>query len=92
MPPLKNRALVGIVAASIAFVTQASDITGAGASFIYPVMSKWSAEYASATGNKVNYQSIGSGGGIAQIKFFVYHAMNCFHIFVCYIFYCLYEK
>ncbi|WP_251282427.1 substrate-binding domain-containing protein, partial [Enterobacter hormaechei] len=46
----------------------AADITGAGASFIYPVMSKWSADYSTATGNKVNYQSIGSGGGIAQIK------------------------
>ncbi|MEE7546960.1 phosphate ABC transporter substrate-binding protein PstS, partial [Xanthomonas sp. Kuri4-1] len=40
----------------------------AGASFIYPVMSKWSADYNAATGKKVNYQSIGSGGGIAQIK------------------------
>lgn len=47
---------------------QAAQITGAGASFIYPLMSKWSSDYAAATGNKVNYQSIGSGGGIAQIK------------------------
>ncbi len=46
----------------------AADVTGAGASFVYPVMSKWSADYARATGKKVNYQSIGSGGGIAQIK------------------------
>ena len=46
----------------------AAQITGAGASFVYPLMSKWSADYAAATGNKVNYQSIGSGGGIAQIK------------------------
>ena len=45
-----------------------SDISGAGASFIYPLVSKWSADYNAATGNKVNYQSIGSGGGIAQIK------------------------
>ncbi|MEO6365906.1 MAG: phosphate ABC transporter substrate-binding protein PstS [Luteimonas sp.] len=43
-------------------------ITGAGASFIFPLMSKWSADYNSATGAKINYQSIGSGGGIAQIK------------------------
>lgn len=36
---------------------------------MYPLISKWSADYAKATGNKVNYQSIGSvGGGIAQIK------------------------
>ena len=46
----------------------AAEITGAGASFVYPLISKWSADYAAATGNKVNYQSIGSGGGIAQIK------------------------
>lgn len=46
----------------------AADVTGAGASFIYPVMSKWSADYAKSNGTKVNYQSIGSGGGIAQIK------------------------
>ncbi|MEO5962897.1 MAG: phosphate ABC transporter substrate-binding protein PstS [Thermomonas sp.] len=45
-----------------------AQITGAGASFVYPLISKWSSDYAKATGNKVNYQSIGSGGGIAQIK------------------------
>nr|WP_268244874.1 phosphate ABC transporter substrate-binding protein PstS [Lysobacter xinjiangensis] len=50
------------------FGAQAADVTGAGASFIYPVMSKWSADYAKATGKKINYQSIGSGGGIAQAK------------------------
>ncbi len=43
-------------------------VTGAGASFIYPVMARWSADYNTATGAKINYQSIGSGGGIAQIK------------------------
>lgn len=43
-------------------------ISGAGASFIFPLVSKWSADYNTATGNKINYQSIGSGGGIAQIK------------------------
>lgn len=46
----------------------AAQITGAGATFIFPLISKWSADYHSATGNMVNYQSIGSGGGIAQIK------------------------
>ena len=46
----------------------AAEITGAGASFIYPLVSKWSADYHKATANKINYQSIGSGGGIAQIK------------------------
>jgi len=46
----------------------AAEITGAGATFIFPLISKWSADYNKATSNKVNYQSIGSGGGIAQIK------------------------
>lgn len=46
----------------------AADITGAGATFVFPAMSKWSADYHKATGHKVNYASIGSGGGIAQIK------------------------
>jgi len=45
-----------------------AEISGAGASFIYPLVSKWSADYNAASGAKVNYQSIGSGGGIAQIK------------------------
>ena len=45
-----------------------AEITGAGATFIYPLLSRWSADYNKATGAKINYQSIGSGGGIAQIK------------------------
>ncbi|OAX85970.1 phosphate ABC transporter substrate-binding protein PstS [Xanthomonas nasturtii] len=48
--------------------SKSAEISGAGASFIYPLVSKWSADYNAATGNKVNYQSIGSGGGVAQIK------------------------
>jgi phosphate transport system substrate-binding protein len=44
------------------------ELTGAGGTFIYPLMSKWSQEYAKACGVKVNYQSIGSGGGIAQLQ------------------------
>lgn len=47
---------------------QATDITGAGSSFVYPVLSKWSASYAEKTGHRLNYQSVGSGAGIAQIK------------------------
>jgi phosphate transport system substrate-binding protein len=46
----------------------AADITGAGSSFVYPVLAKWSAAFTAKTNDKVNYQSIGSGGGIAQIK------------------------
>jgi len=64
----KSRVAVAVIAASSVFAAHAADVTGAGASFIFPVMSKWSADYSSATGNRVNYQSIGSGGGIAQIK------------------------
>ncbi len=47
---------------------QAAEITGAGSTFVYPVLSQWSAQYHGMTGLQVNYQSIGSGGGIAQIK------------------------
>jgi phosphate transport system substrate-binding protein len=57
-----------VLAGGFAAAANAADATGAGASFVYPIMSKWSADYAGATGKKVNYQSIGSGGGIAQIK------------------------
>ena len=44
------------------------DLTGAGATFPYPLYSKWFADYAAATGVKINYQSIGSGGGIRQLS------------------------
>ncbi len=61
-----------ILAAGLAWLVganaPAADITGAGATFVYPILSKWSADYSTKTGNKINYQSIGSGGGIAQIK------------------------
>jgi phosphate ABC transporter phosphate-binding protein len=42
-------------------------LTGAGATFVYPMMSKWTSEYDKAKGIKINYQSIGSGGGIQQM-------------------------
>jgi phosphate transport system substrate-binding protein len=45
----------------------AADITGAGATFPYPIYSKWAEAYKAQTGNGLNYQSIGSGGGIKQI-------------------------
>ncbi|MEO7108268.1 MAG: phosphate ABC transporter substrate-binding protein PstS [Rhodoferax sp.] len=48
-------------------VVSAQEITGAGASFPAPIYAKWASEYNKATGIKVNYQSIGSGGGIKQI-------------------------
>jgi phosphate transport system substrate-binding protein len=46
----------------------AADISGAGATFPYPIYSKWADAYKKQTGNGLNYQSIGSGGGIKQIK------------------------
>ena len=46
----------------------AVQITGAGSTFVYPVLSAWSADYRKQTGAAINYQSIGSGGGISQIK------------------------
>ena len=61
------------VAAALAFggalgVASATDISGAGATFPYPVYSKWAEAYKAKTGDGLNYQSIGSGGGIKQIK------------------------
>ncbi len=60
--------LLALALAAGSLAAQAAEVTGAGASFVFPAMSKWSADYNNATKNKVNYQSIGSGGGIAQIK------------------------
>lgn len=58
------------VAMGLAFSINAlaADITGAGATFPYAVYSKWAEAYQAATGNKVNYQAIGSSGGVKQIK------------------------
>jgi phosphate transport system substrate-binding protein len=47
---------------------QSVDLTGAGATFPYPIYSKWFSDYAQNTGVKINYQSIGSGGGIRQLS------------------------
>ena len=54
-------------ALGFAGISSAQEITGAGASFPAPIYSKWASDYNKATGVKVNYQSIGSGGGIKQI-------------------------
>src|SRR3954468_1019596 len=48
--------------------SQSVDLTGAGATFPYPIYSKWFARYATKAGVKINYQSIGSGGGIRQLS------------------------
>jgi phosphate transport system substrate-binding protein len=67
---IKRGALIAALTAMFGFgaAAQATDVTGAGSSFVYPVISKWAANYAEKTGNHVNYQSVGSGAGIAQIK------------------------
>ena len=59
---------MAIMAQAVCTPARAADMTGAGSTFVYPILSKWSADYNAKTGDKVNYQSIGSGGGIAQIK------------------------
>jgi len=56
------------VAMSLSVSALAADITGAGATFPYAVYTKWAEAYKAATGNQVNYQGIGSSGGIKQIK------------------------
>jgi phosphate transport system substrate-binding protein len=63
---LKTIVAAGFVAASTSAF--AADITGAGSTFIYPVLSKWADAYKKDSGAGVNYQSIGSGAGIKQIE------------------------
>jgi phosphate transport system substrate-binding protein len=57
-------ALAGVAFAGAA---AAQDVTGAGSSFVAPVLAKWAADYNKQTGVKINYQSVGSGAGIKQI-------------------------
>jgi phosphate transport system substrate-binding protein len=64
---LKTMVAAGLIAASTT-AAFAADITGAGATFPFPLYSKWADAYKKETGNGLNYQSIGSGGGIKQIQ------------------------
>ena len=64
----KVLACAALAAATTATAAFATDITGAGATFPYPVYAKWAEAYKKATGVGMNYQSIGSGGGIKQIE------------------------
>ena len=59
---------LAIASLVLATTVQAADITGAGSTFAFPIISKWSDSYKTSTGNQVNYQSIGSGAGIKQIQ------------------------
>jgi phosphate transport system substrate-binding protein len=67
----KTFASTALAAAAVTLAliaARAADISGAGATFPYPIYSKWADSYKKETGNGLNYQSIGSGGGIKQIK------------------------
>ncbi len=61
------RTIAAVAAAGLATMAVAADITGAGATFPYPIYAKWADAYKKAAGIGLNYQSIGSGGGIKQI-------------------------
>jgi len=64
-----SRKLIATAALSLCFsAAQAADITGAGATFPYPLYAKWAEAFKAKTGVGLNYQSIGSGGGIKQIQ------------------------
>ena len=60
--------LAATMGLAVSISALAADITGAGATFPYAVYTKWAEAYKAATGNKVNYQGIGSSGGVKQIK------------------------
>lgn len=64
---LKQFMVFAIALGTTSLSANAQTITGAGASFPYPIYAKWASLYEKETGNKVNYQSIGSGGGQQQI-------------------------
>lgn len=65
---LLRTSIASVAILSAAAAASATDLTGAGSTFVYPILSKWAADYYAKVGDKLNYQSIGSGGGIAQIK------------------------
>ena len=60
--------IAGAAAAMVMSSAFAADVTGAGATFPYPIYAKWAESYKAATGTGLNYQSVGSGAGIKQIK------------------------
>jgi phosphate transport system substrate-binding protein len=64
---LMQTALAGLIGAVFAISAQAADITGAGSTFAAPIYTKWADAYQKTGGGKVNYQGIGSSGGIKQI-------------------------
>jgi phosphate transport system substrate-binding protein len=67
MKTLHAALLVGTFAVGTT-AANAADVTGAGSSFVAPVIAKWADAYNKATGSKINYQSVGSGAGLQQIE------------------------
>src|ERR1700744_1840553 len=67
-PAMLSLAALAGVAATMSLPAAAADISGAGATFPYPIYTKWADAYKKLTGVGLNYQSIGSGAGIKQIK------------------------
>ena len=65
---LRNVAMAALVSLAVVGPAAAQTLTGAGATFPYPIYSKWFDMYKQKTGVEINYQSIGSGGGIQQVK------------------------
>jgi phosphate transport system substrate-binding protein len=65
---IRNFAVAAASALAMVSAAQAADITGAGATFPYPIYAKWAEAYKKATNVGLNYQSIGSSGGIRQIR------------------------
>jgi len=65
---LPYAAVIGIAVASCSLAVSAAEITGAGATFPFPIYARWAEAYNKETSNRLNYQSIGSSGGIRQIR------------------------
>ena len=77
---MKSSIIMGLAALALAGCQASSDnqsaaanaggvqVTGAGSTFVYPVLSAWASDYSKQNGTQINYQSIGSGGGISQVK------------------------
>jgi phosphate transport system substrate-binding protein len=65
---IRRSAMIVAAISVLALPARAATFNGAGGTAIYPLLSKWADAYAAKTGNMINYQAIGSGGGIEQIE------------------------
>jgi phosphate transport system substrate-binding protein len=68
MRKFSRLAIIVVLATAFGGSAHAVDITGAGSTFVYPILSKWSADYSAVKSTKVIYQSVGSGSGLTQIR------------------------